>query len=343
MAMEDYKKIERENNENENSNSTVRQSKSSSYRRQFFVFLFCLAISGAMWVFIELAKDYTDELKFQVHLTNAPEDLILVNSEDTTVTVGVMAQGFDLFAYKFIRRHKSLELNLESLRIRQNGNSFSAYLPSSEIIKQIEQQLKFSKGVSTITPDTLFFKFAAITRKRVPVKLDLSFSCKQQYFLYDSVRFFPTTIVASSIKEVIDTLHFVATAHVNKENIDSTVTFKVSLTSRLHHNLFKFSQDSIKVTIPVQRYTEITFTVPVTIEGMPESIKIYPAQVELTCLVPMIDFQSVEASEFEARVKVDPTKLVSSKTLKVEVIKSPPKVKITHIKPEIVEYLILAK
>ena len=307
------------------------------------VFLVCTFISAAMWLFIELEKDYNDELQFRVHLTNAPEDLILVNSEDTTLNVGVNAQGFEIFTYRYLKRAKILELNLASLHIRQNGDGFSAYLPSAEIINQIGQQLPFSKAINTVNPDTLYFKFAQISRKRVPVRIDLSYTTKQQYFLYDSVRIVPGYVTAMSIKEVIDTLHFVTTVHIDKQNIDSTITFKVPLSRRLHRNLLKFATDSVQVTIPVEKYTETQFTVPVKFAGAGDAVKLYPSQVEISCLVPMIDFPKIDASQFEASVSGDNQKLSAGKALKVEITRSPAKVRITRIKPENIEYLLLPK
>ncbi|NVO18108.1 MAG: hypothetical protein HXX13_00315 [Bacteroidetes bacterium] len=312
-------------------------------RVKIFIFLVCLAISGSMWIFIELMKDYTADLVFPITFKNVPKDLILENQTDSTIIAGVNAQGFELIVSQFLRKPQSIEIDLAGVHIRQDENGYSAFIPASQITQQLAGQLAYSKAVVFIKPDTLFFRFSEIYRKRVPVKLDLSYSFADQFQFCDSVHFQPQTVLVSSIKNVIDTIHFVQTQHVEVNNLDSNRTVIVPLRKSLRSNMIRYSQDSVTVHLQVCRYTEAVFSIPVKVIGNVMPIRILPDQVEVTCQVPLSSYKDIDASDFSAEVMASPNLLTASNRLPVMLTRYPSVVRSVRIHPDQVEYIIIAK
>jgi hypothetical protein len=312
-------------------------------RVRVFIFLVCLAISGSMWVFIELMKDYTTDLVFSITFKNVPKDLILENQTDSTLIAGVKAQGFELLVAQYLKKRQSLELDLSDLRIRQGDDGYTAFIPSSQIIQQVAAQLNYSKSIIYIKPDTLFFRFSEIYRKRVPVHLDLSLSFADQFQLYDSVRFSPQSVIVSSIKNVIDTIRFVTTQHLELNDLDSNLIFSAPLRKPLRANMIRYSQDSVTVSMQIRKYTEAVFNVPVKVNGSILPIRIFPDQVEVTCQVPLSDYRQIDASNFNAEVTASPSELSINKRLPVILTKIPRNVRSIRLKPDQVEYIIIAK
>jgi hypothetical protein len=313
------------------------------FRVRLFIFLVCLAISGSMWVFIELMKDYTTDIVYSITFKNVPEDLILINQADSSITVGVTAQGFELLVAQYLQKRQPIELDLSDLHIRQGSDSYVAFMPSTRLIEQVSRQLSYSKSITYVRPDTLLFKFSEVYKKRVPVKLDLNYSFSNQYQLFDSVRFNPQYIIVSSIKDVIDTIRFVSTQHLELNDLDSNITVEVPLHKALRNNMIRYSDDSISIKLQVQKYTEAVFSVPVTVTGNVLPIRIYPDQVEVSCLVPLSSYKEVEGSSFTASVIASPTMLTANKHLQVILTKMPPNVRLVRLKPDHVEYIIIAK
>ena len=309
---------------------------------RLIVFLVCLVISILMWLFIELMKDYTDEIQFNVSFINAPKDLILTNSGDSLITLGMNAQGFELLAAKYSKNLRELTIDLSTLKIRQTGDGYTAYLTSARIIDQLGNQIRFKKEITYIKPDTLFFRFSEIYRKQVPVKLDVNYTLSGQYDVTDSISFNPRFVTVSSIKSIIDTLSFVKTQRLNLSQLDSSVNIKVALNKGYRANLVKFSTDSVTVKLIVEKVTEAGYTIPVSITGNGENVKIFPDKVDIVCRLPLSVFPHINASDFSAQVEFLPNS-VNEKKLRIVLNKIPDKVKVLKIVPADVEYIIISK
>jgi hypothetical protein len=309
---------------------------------RLIVFLVCLVISILMWLFIELMKDYTDEIKYNVSFINAPRDLILTHSGDSVISVGMNAQGFELLAAKYAHKLRELTIDLSTLKIRPTADGYIAYLPSSGIVDQLGTQIRFDKEITYIKPDTLFFRFSKIFVKQVPVKLDLDYSLNGQYDITDSIAYTPQFVTVSSIKSIIDTLPFITTKKLQLLQLDSSVNIKVALKKGYRASLLKFSTDSVTVKLKVEKVTEAGYTVPVFVSGNGENVKIFPDKVEIVCRIPLSAYPHIAASDFSAEVEFLPSS-IKEKKLKVILIKTPEKVRVLKISPAEVEYIIISK
>lgn len=312
-------------------------------RVRLLIFLVCLSISASMWVFIELMKDYTTDVEYSISFTNVPEDLILVNQADSTIHVGVNAQGFELLVAGFLKKKQTIELDLSNIRIRQDQSGYSAYMPASRVLEQVGMQLKFAKAITYIRPDTLFFRFSEIYRKKVPVILDLDYSFESQYNLTDSIRYSPVFVTVSSIKDVIDTLRFIKTEHRVLNGLDSSRTVAIPLHKSIKGGMIRYSEDTIRAILNVKKFTEAVFTITVDVSGNILPIKIFPEQVEISCMVPMDEYSDLDASGFAAAVIATPAILSSSRKLKVLLTRQPQNVRSIRIRPDQVEYIVITK
>ncbi|MFZ4546015.1 MAG: CdaR family protein [Bacteroidales bacterium] len=309
---------------------------------RLIVFLVCLVISMLMWLFIELMKDYTDEIKYNITFVNAPKDLILTNSGDSILKIGMNAQGFELLAAKYARQDHNLTIDLSTLKIRPTAEGYMAYLPSAGIVSQLGSQIHFKTEITSIKPDTLFFRFSEVFRKQVPVKMDVNYTLNGQYDVTDSLACKPQFITVSSIKSIIDTISFVRTYQINLSRLDSSVSSKVALYKGSHANLLKYSSDSVTIKLGIEQVTEAGYNVPVSISGNGEAIKIFPNKVEIVCRVPLSAYPTIDASDFSTEVIYQP-ELIKENKLRVNLTKSPGKARILKINPPEVEYIIISK
>lgn len=306
------------------------------------VFLVCLVISILMWLFIELMKDYTDEVRYNVTFINVPKDLILTNSNDSVISIGMNAQGFELLAAKYRQKLMDITIDLSTLKIRQTEYGYSAYLPSSRVIDQLGNQIRFEKEITYVKPDTLFFRFSKIFSKQVPVRLNMDYTLSGQYDVTDSIMYKPEYVTVSSIKSIIDTLSFIATQKLSLTNLDSNVNIKVALNKGNRAGFMKFSSDSITVKLKVEKVTEAGYTVPLLISGNSENVKTFPDKVEIICRIPLSVFPQIAASDFSAEVEFLPSS-VKEKKLVVNLVRTPAKVKVLKIIPSDVEFIIISK
>ncbi len=306
------------------------------------IFLVCLVISILMWLFIELMKDYTDEIRYDITFSNAPKDLILTNSGDNVLSIGIYAQGFELLAAKYVRKRRTLNVNLSTLKIKYSGDGYTAYLPSIRIIKQLGTQIRFDKEITYIKPDTLFFRFSEIFRKQVPVRPDIVYTLNGQFDITDSITVHPKFVTVSSVKSIIDTLTFVKTQKLRFSELDSSINVNVALYKGAQSRLIRYSSDSVNVTFHVEKVTEAGYKIPVSVNGNGENVKIFPDKVDIICRVPLSEYPHIEKSDFAAEVVYLPSGK-NEKKLTVNLVRIPNSVRVLKIIPEEVEYIIISK
>lgn len=325
------------NNNNSEREHTPERKVGRSYKK-LIVFIVCIILSTLMWLFVELMKDYNDEVQYTLKFENVPKDLILTKSGDSSLLIGLNAQGFELLAAKYLKKNKIISIDLAKIKIRPTADGYSAYLATNTLQNELKKQIFISNNISSIKPDTLFFKFSEVHRKQVLVVPNLRYTLNSQYDLADSIEVFPRSILVSSIKSVIDTLSFVTTIPTNVNNIDTNLTLRLPLNKGTKPNLIKYSTDTITVKFRVNQVTEAVYAVPVSLLG--DNLKIFPDKVQVYCRVPMKGFNLVDASSFIAQVNYTQS---ADKKLKVQLIRVPQNVKVLRIEPESIDYIVISK
>jgi hypothetical protein len=287
-------------------------------------------------------KDYSDEITYSISFKNTPKDLILTNSGDSILTVGMNAQGFELLVAKFSSNKRKLVIDLSNLKMRTNGDGYTAFLPSARISEQLVAQIRFQKELKYIKPDTLFFRFSTIYRKQIPVKPDIVYSLAGQYDVTDSLSFHPEYITVAGIKSIIDTISFVKTKRIMLYDLDSSFVMKVALDKGSRPDLVKYSKDSITAKLRIEQVTEASYMVPVKINSAGNNVKVFPDKVEIVCRVPLSRFPQINATNFLAQVEYNPLG-TNEKRLPVILSRIPDKVRVIKIIPEDVEYILISK
>jgi len=325
-----------------NSGNTQQRGK---LRIKLSIFLLCLLISIFMWMFIKLTRDYTMDFRFAVAYKNFPKHLVLSEIPDSLITIGLNAKGFELLSARYLHGKRSLLVNCTEERIRHNSGGYYIRIAVSRMLPQISKQLPSSRSITYTSPDTITLHFTEASHKKVPVMLRLTSSFRKQFQLYDRVQLNPDSIVVTAAPSVLDTLRFIETVAVAKTNLDESQRFPVPLKIPLSPGQMRVSTDTVEVFIPVEKYTEAEFIVPIDILSSSSNkshIKTFPDRCTITCMVPVKDFRNIDAGLFAVCVSYNPAQIKARK-LKVELSLSPQRVKILKISPEEVEFILLKK
>jgi len=303
-----------------------------------------MLISVFMWLFIKLTRDYTLDFRFGIVYNNVPKHLVLSEIPDSLLTIGLNAKGFELLSARYLHDKRNLQVSCKDERILHNSGGYYTRIPVSRLLPQISQQLPSSRSITYISPDTITLHFTEASRKKIPVMLRLSSSFRKQYQLYGRVQLNPDSVVVTAAPSVLDTLRFIGSVAVVKTNLDKSQRFPLPLKLPLSTGQMRISADTVEVFIPVEKYTEAEFTVPIEVKGASSKslVKTFPDKSTITCMVPVKDFRSIDASMFSVYVSFDPAQTKARK-LKVELKLSPQRIKILKISPSEIEYIILKK
>lgn len=138
----------------------ARRPKGERFRNQLYIFLVCLGISIFIWLLVRLSKDYIYTVSYHLNYTSAPDNLKLLSSSDSVITLNIKVQGFDFFTEQYFRsRKRYLDINLRDASLHFTDNRQSGFIIASSISREIANQNNFPLEIYSISPDTLFFSF----------------------------------------------------------------------------------------------------------------------------------------------------------------------------------------
>lgn len=310
------------------------------FNRQFWVYVLCLVVSCAFWVLTTLSKDYTTTLYFPINYTDLPDDKIVAAHLPERLAVEVNSFGFNLLWYKIGGGSSSIDLRAGLEHMRSTGKAGKYFIATSTKISEVSRQLDNELSIKSLRPDTIFFEFSDKVSKEVPVKIVSDLTFEKQFQLSGSMNAQPAKVMISGPASIIDTIKAVFTDVLAFQNLAQSIEKEVLLKKPDLPNV-DLSESKVKVTVPVEKFTEGRTEVGVSVMNLPEGhkMKLFPEKVEVVYLVPLSRFEEAANIAFSAYVDYAGAKGNSQK-LKVNVKDAPAYVSSLRVAPETVEYII---
>ncbi|TND08467.1 MAG: hypothetical protein FD123_2263 [Bacteroidetes bacterium] len=310
--------------------------------RRFMTFLLCLGLSTILWFFNALSKDYPLTLRLSASYVNLPADRKTSNRLPDSLDIEVMASGFKMLGWSVNKHTDPVRIDLNTAR-RPKGSDYM-YIAFQRDLERIGRQ--FSKGVKVvrIQPDTIWFSFAPRAAKTIPVRANLDIKCKPGYRISDSIKITPATVEVTGQGELVQKITFVETDMKRFTEVDKNIKAVVRLQPSPEFRQLSFSPATVTVEIPVYRFTEASAEVPVTVEHVPDGVRLQllRKKVKITYNVPLEQADSVDASMFRAVIDYRKAEKGGSPA-KVQITRKPVFISNIRVEPEKVEFVIIGK
>lgn len=311
------------------------------------VFLVCILISTALWFLIRLTGEFKETVIYPVIYNHPFKNKIIINQPDKLLSLTYKVKGFDLSFNNYLNKKKPLLINLGKQNLllvneRQQGNEYRAEINTSRFLKQISEQLNIPEESLTISPDTVYIYFMDIFSKKVRVKVNLSLSFEKQFALYKPVIFKPDSITIYGTKRDIDKINLIETQFKLIKNLFKSEYLTLKVIKPKTIDKVNISSDKVTCFIPVEKFTEGTMNIPVTVLNnvKNKSVRTFPDKVQITYLVALSDYNKINPSMFAAGVDYLNAKEMANNKIKIQILNKPEFVKITKIKPDKVEFII---
>ena len=309
--------------------------------QKILIFLFFVLISTIFWFFNALSKSYSTSIKVPVKFTNFPEDKILVNTLPADLDLDINAHGFTIARHNLNPALKPVVLNVRSMfsKRREQKNVVKYYVPTESLKDQLEKKLRGKMNVLHVRPDTLYFEFAELIRKKVPVRVDIDVSCAEQYMLNGNIKVIPDSLEISGPSSMLDTINYVQTKYFEFTGLKESISRSFAI--QRNENL-TYSTTRIKIEIPVDKYTEAAMNLPIQIKNVPDSVNIQLLQDSVTVfyLVSLSEYPNIEINNFSAEINYNDFKEKKGLKARVKLKKFPGTVRSIRYKPKYVEYFI---
>ncbi len=308
--------------------------------RKLGIYIVCLLLSCLLWVLITLSDRYETEIIFPVTYTAIPKSKVVTNKLPKTITARVNAGGFNLLWYKIKGKGEPITFEIPSSKLREvNGNNYTL---SNNRIEKISAQLGPKIKVLHISPDTIFIDFAEKSKRKLRVKPNLSLTLEKQHGLIDSVKTDPEFVNVVGPKNIVDNMQFAQTEKITLNDVSDKQQLNIGFAKPGNSEAVTFSPETVKVIIPVEKYTEGSVETSVTVRNLPKGsrLKVYPEKVKITYLVGLSNYDKVDATMFAVGFNYKNLPKGKGNKVKIEVQNAPSFVNSVKVEPVSVEYII---
>ena len=305
-------------------------------KRKVKVFLIFLICASLAWLINKLSQTYTSNTTFQITYVNIPSDFLLANTPKNELQVRLKAVGFQFLGYHL--KQKSIQLDVSKMMHKDD----SYYLTSDQIRIQLEAQLNNYSTLTDFDSDIIYFDFTSLETKKVPVRalVDLSFAAN--HMLEEPIAVVPDTIQLTGPKSQIDSIHVVETALLTLDEINSSFSKDVVLQLPKNLNGTTFSNDAVRISGNVVKFSEQVIEVPVTVINLPSEVKVrtFPEIVEVRCQGTLEHLKELETSDFAVEADYSKVSEETGNRLSIKLAKYPRTLNNAMISTNEVEFIL---
>ena len=307
----------------------------SRANKEFVVFIFFLALSGAFWLFTTLNEVYEYEFEIPVSVVGIPKNAVLTSEDTDTVRMTIRDKGITLLTYMYGDVLKKVNVNFKTYS-KPNG---TGVISASELQKLVYQQLANGSRITSVKPDKFEFYYNYGAKKKVPVRWSGRVIPEQMFFI-SRVAYQPDSITIYASHEKLDSINVVYTEQLNYVNFRDTLIADCEL-------------NKIKGVKMIPDHTKVTFCTDVLteeeIEGVPiravnkpvgKHLRTFPANINISFVTGVSVYRSLKPTDFV--VIADYNEIINHPTEKCHIyLKSVPRgISRARLEVSMVDYLI---
>ena len=303
--------------------------------RKFNVFLFFLLLALIYSMLSKLTSNYTKTIVFAVKAVDVPSDQVVLDQSIDSIRLELKGYGYNLAKYYI--DEPLIEISLNNLNKVNSKYQWTKQRNFSDL------QSKFNKSVSLVSSsvDQIDFIIEQYESKKVPIELEFEIGYKSGFDSFQEYKLSKDSITVTGPNSLIDTINVIQTHKLVLNEIDSEINTKIKIKSPENNNI-THSDTEIDFQLKVEKFTEESIKVPITIVNIDDNMKInyYPKVVSVLYRVSIKDYKAVNPMDFRVEcdlntINKDNSVLISSIT------KKPSNVKKCRIENNQIQYVII--
>jgi hypothetical protein len=294
--------------------------------------MICIGIALVFWLLVKLSQEYRS-IKDVALTFNIPADKTFSAAPPNDLKVQVEGAGWDLMFDYFVNRQVDLVYDLmQTDRMTLNRGQLR-----TDILNQLSAN---DLTIVELNYDNINLVLEEKVSWKAPVVLasDLSFSTG--YHLKEPVSIDPDSITITGPLSMLKSIQRWEADSLILQNLKTSQEKFVSLAKPPRE--ISLSHDRVRTIVSVEQYTEKSLFVPLTVLNAPDSIKVFPANVQVRCIVGLSQYNSLAAKDFKLVLDLQDVPVSESKnTAPINLVRQPDYVKLLSFSPSAAEFYIL--
>lgn len=249
-------------------------------RERIIVFVVALILALALWMMVNLSRDYTLSLEFPIQLGSVPSEMALVEDIPNTATASVTGEGWKLI--NLYNNPPTINIDVNDARVN--------------LFDQVQQQMNALPDVSIqkVQPQILTVKLDNRISRKVPVRSNVDVSFRDQYDFISLPEITPDSITINGAATIIESITQWATDSVQIRNVNTDISQVISLESS--GNLISLSEDEVQYNANVAQYTEGEVKANITTRNLPPDrvVSYSPIAITIKYDVPIDQYTDLQ-------------------------------------------------
>lgn len=302
------------------------------------VFVLFLFLSFLISLLVKLSDTYTQTLQFKLQPTRLESNEVLISKEAKTINVTLSGKGFELLKYYIEAR--IIDVDFSELTKDKSQYIWTERSQLEKIINHFDSKI----SVKSINPDTLLFQYDPQFIKKVPVQMSVNSSFAFGFDLVNTFQSVPDSITLTGPKSLLKTITSIQTKTLDLKNLNSNVDREVALDIPIASKQILYSDQVVRIKGEVDKFTEGSVQVPVTVVNVPDNLilNFFPKEITVIFYTSLKAYNTIDASYFS--IECDFNSLTAeNKYLNPVLVKQPATVKTAKLKSTVLEYLITPK
>lgn len=302
------------------------------------VFVLFLFLSFLISLLVKLSNTYTQTLQFELQPTQLESNEVMVSKDAKTINVTLSGKGFELLKYYVEAR--IIDVDFSQLNKDKAHYFWTERSQLEKIINHFDSKI----AVKSINPDTLLFDYDRQFIKKIPVEVSVNSSYAFGFDLVNSFQSVPDSITLIGPESLLKSISTIQTKTLDltavNSNIDKLVALDIPKTSKQ----ITYSDLSVSIIGEVDKFTEGSVNVPVTIVNVPDNLTLnfFPKEITVVFYASLSAYNSIDASHFSVECDFN-TLTAENKYLNPVLVKQPTTVKTAQLKSTEFEYVITPK
>ena len=298
------------------------------------VFILFLLSAFVILIFTKLSKQYTKTIPFEIEKLNVPQENVILN-DSITLNITIKTHGFKWLKYYFYKPKIKIDFSNDVHKKEDVfvWNKSKSFLNNTQFDKQVE--------LLSITPDPITFRYGINMVKKVPVILNTDIKFSPGFNMSGSLFSEPDSVIVVGPKILITEISALETEFVTLNDIRADVSEIVKLKLPKTTSDVKFAYDQIVLKGQVEKYTEGTLKIPISVINVPVNTKIkyFPKVVSVSYYVSLSKFSTITTKDF--KVVCDFNKTNKNQSFLIpEIVNYPETIKNARIGQQRIEFII---
>lgn len=249
-------------------------------RERIIVFIVALILAMALWLMVNLSRDYTLNIELPIQLGVVPAERALVSDLPTTATVSVTGEGWKLI--NLYNNPPTINIDVKDAEV--------------DLFDQVQQQMNATLNVNIqrVQPQNLTVELEDRVSKKVPVRSAVKTSFSEQYGFLDPPTITPDSITIDGAASLLKDIEEWSTKSIQIDNVTEDIARTVPLESP--SEVINLSRDEVSFEADVVEYTEGEMQANISTRNLPPGrmVSYSPLAVRIKYDVPIEEYADVQ-------------------------------------------------